>query len=137
MTYAYVWALVTPAVIWWAEVLARRSGMPGHLLSHAGLLVVLLPAIGSTVHLIVGPENWPFDHFTWPKLLRSVELTFDTGTLIYVGVVGMEHAFAYYRRDPIRPASDAFGAGTVAGPENAAASAFPLQYAEQHHGAGA
>jgi hypothetical protein len=99
MTYAYLWCIATPAVLWWARRFRLEGpGWPRHLLAHAALLLILLPVIGLTRDLIVDPANSPFDHFTWEKLLRSIELTFDTGTLVYVGVVGMEHAFAYYRR---------------------------------------
>jgi two-component system, LytTR family, sensor kinase len=99
MTYAYLWCIATPAVLWWARRFRLEGpGWPRHLLAHAGLLLVLLPAIGLTRDLILAPEDSPFEHFTWEKFLRSIELTFDTGTLVYVGVVGVEHAFAYYRR---------------------------------------
>jgi LytS/YehU family sensor histidine kinase len=46
----------------------------------------------------VKPPNSAFLAFTWPKLFRSVEMTFDTATLLYVVVVGVEHAFVYYQR---------------------------------------
>jgi two-component system, LytTR family, sensor kinase len=99
MTYAYLWGIATPAVLWWARRFRLEGpGWPRHLLAYAGLLLVLLPAIGLVHDLIIGPKYSPFDHFTWAKLLRSIELTFDTGTLVFVGVVGVEHAFVYYRR---------------------------------------
>ncbi len=99
MTYAYLWCIATPAALWWARRFRLEGrGWPRHLLVHAGLLLVLLPVIGLTRDLILVPEYSPFEHFTWAKFLRSMELTFDTGTLVYVGVVGVEHAFVYYRR---------------------------------------
>jgi signal transduction histidine kinase len=99
MTYAYLWGIATPAILWWSRRFRLEGpNWPRHLLANAGMLVVLLPVIGLTNDLVVRPENSPFDHFTWAKLLRSVELTFDTGTLLFAVVVGVEHAFVYYRR---------------------------------------
>lgn len=99
MTYAYLWCAATPAALWGAHRFRLEGpGWPRNLLAHLGLLLVLLPAIGLTRDLILGPEESPFGHFTWGKLLRSIELTFDTGALVYVGVIGVEHAFVYYRR---------------------------------------
>jgi two-component sensor histidine kinase len=99
MTYAYLWCLATPAGLWCARRFRLEGlGWPRHLLAHLGLLLVLLTAIGLTRDLIMAPEYSVFEHFTWAKFLRSIELTFDTGTLVYVGVVGVEHAFVYYRR---------------------------------------
>jgi two-component sensor histidine kinase len=100
LTYAYLWCLATPALLWWSHRFRlERPVWPRHLLAHAGLLAVLIPAIGIAFTLIARPPHLAFDHFTWPNLLRSVELlTFDTGTLLFVVVVGVEHAFVYYRR---------------------------------------
>jgi two-component sensor histidine kinase len=99
LTYAWLWALATPAILWWT----RRFRLEGpdlvkHLVAHAGLLAVLVPSIKLLYDLIVKPSSSAFVDFTWAKLLRSVEMTFDTGTLIYGVVVGAEHAFVYYRR---------------------------------------
>src|SRR5580658_8966699 len=99
MTYAYLWGAATPGVLWWARRFRLEGpNWPRHLLAHAALLVVLAPAIKMINDLIVWQPDSVFYHFTWPKLLRSVELTFDTGTLLFAVVVGVEHAFVYYRR---------------------------------------
>lgn len=98
-TYAYLWALATPAILWCARRFRlERPHVWGHLLAHAALLVVLVPSIKILYDLIIRPPSSPFEAFTWSKLLRSVEMTFDTGTLIYAVVVGAEHAFVYYKR---------------------------------------
>jgi LytS/YehU family sensor histidine kinase len=63
--------------------------------------VVLLPAIKLTYDVIVQPSNPAYSvfyKFTWAKLLRSMGVTFDTGTLLFAVVVGVEHAFVYYQR---------------------------------------
>jgi two-component sensor histidine kinase len=99
ITYAYLWALATPAILWWARHFRlERPHLMKHLLAHAGLLAVLVPAIKILYDLIVKPSSSAFIDFTWARLLRSVEMTFDTGTLIYGVVVGVEHALVYYRR---------------------------------------
>jgi two-component sensor histidine kinase len=99
MTYAYLWGIATPAILWCARRF-RLDGpnWPRHLLFHALLLIVLVPATKIAFDLIVQPPNSAFLSFTWVKLFRSVEMTFDTGTLLYVVVVGVEHAFVYYQR---------------------------------------
>ncbi len=99
LTYAYSWGIVTPVILWWSQRF-RLEGprWPRHLLAHVGLLVILVPAIKICYDLIVRPPNSAFYMFSWAKLLRSVEMTFDTGTLLYSVVVGVEHAFVYYRR---------------------------------------
>jgi two-component sensor histidine kinase len=99
ITYAYLWALATPAILWWARHFRlERPHLMKHLLAHAGLLAVLVPAIKILYDLIVKPSSSAFIDFTWARLLRSVEMTFDTGTLLYGVVVGVEHALVYYRR---------------------------------------
>jgi two-component sensor histidine kinase len=97
--YSYLWALATPLILWWARRFRLEGkGWPRHLLMHAGLLIVLVPLIKIAYDLIVSPDNSGFTPFTWTRLLRSVEMTFDTGTLLYSVIVGVEHAFVYYRR---------------------------------------
>jgi two-component system LytT family sensor kinase len=99
LTYAYLWGIATPAILWCARRFRLEGDdWPKHLVAHAALLVVLVPAIKLTYDLIIKPTNSAFVAFTWPKLLRSVEMTFDTGTLLFAVVVGAEHAFVYYQR---------------------------------------
>ena len=67
-------------------------------MAHGIMLFVLVPVIKLTYDLLVQPPNSAFYRFTWPKLLRSVEMTFDTGTLLFAVIVGAEHAYVYYQR---------------------------------------
>ncbi len=99
ITYAYLWGLATPVILWGARRF-RLEGpeWPRHLLVHAALLLVLLPATKICYDLIVREPSSAFISFTWAKLLRSVEISADTGTLLYALVLGVEHAFVYYRR---------------------------------------
>jgi len=99
MPYAYLWGIATPAILWCARRFRlERPDWPRHLLVHAALLIVLLPTIKLTYDLIVREHTSAFYQFTWAKLLRSMEMTFDTGTLLFAVVVGVEHAFVYYQR---------------------------------------
>lgn len=99
VTYAYLWGIATPVVLWSANRFRlERPDWPRHLLAHGALLIVLVPLIKIAYDLIVQPPNSMFYHFTWVRMFRSVEMTFDTGTLLYAIVVGVEHAVVYYQR---------------------------------------
>src|SRR5437016_3116972 len=46
MTYAWLWGIATPAILWWSRRFRLEGrGWPAHLLAHAGLLIVLVPVI--------------------------------------------------------------------------------------------
>lgn len=99
MTYAYLWGIATPAILWCARRF-RLEGpeWPRHLLAHTALLVVLVPFTKVAYDLIVRDPPAVLTPFTWGKLLRSIEISADTGALLYALVIGVEHAFVYYRR---------------------------------------
>jgi len=44
------------------------------------------------------PPTSAFREFTWARWFRSIEYTFDTGTLLYWVIILVEHSFVYYRR---------------------------------------
>ncbi len=99
MPYAYLWGIATPAILWWSRRFRlERPHLLRHLGAHVALLLVLLPLIKLVDDLIVGGPVSAFYHFMWGKLLRSMEMTFDTGTLLFAVVVGVEHALAYHDR---------------------------------------
>jgi two-component sensor histidine kinase len=99
MPFAWLWGLSTPAILWCAGRFRLEGPKWGrHLMIHAGLLLILVPVIRILYDLIVRQPNSMFNGFTWVKMFRSVEMTFDTGTLLYAVVVGVEHAFVYYQR---------------------------------------
>ena len=53
MTYAWLWGMATPAVLWCARRFRlERPDWPRHLAAHAALLVVLLPTIKLIYDLI-------------------------------------------------------------------------------------
>jgi len=97
--YAYLWMLATPLILWWARRFRLEGrGWQRHLLAHVALLIVAVPVIKVIYDFVVRPENSSFSPFSWTHMLRSVEMTFDMGTLLYSVIVGVEHAFVYYRR---------------------------------------
>jgi signal transduction histidine kinase len=101
LAYAYLWAFATPAILWCSRRFRlERPDWARHLLAHVALLALLLPLIGLANDLIAPGDaaHSPFVNFTWGKLLRSMEMTFDTGTLFFAVVVGVEHALVYYER---------------------------------------
>jgi two-component system, LytTR family, sensor kinase len=99
LTYAYLWGACSPLILWFARRYRfERQLWPRHVVIHGALLLVLLAAIKVAFDAITMPPNSPFRDFTWEKLFRSVESTFDTGPLLYAVVVLVEHAISYYRR---------------------------------------
>jgi len=99
LTYAYLWALFTPAILY----LARRFRIDrNHLLRplaiHFCALFIAATFTKVGFDLFTGHPGSPFENFTWPSLIRSVEQTFDTGTLLYFIIVLLEHSFVYYQR---------------------------------------
>jgi two-component system LytT family sensor kinase len=97
--FAWLWGLSTPVILWCARKFRLEGPHWGrHLLIHASLLLVLSPVIKIIYDWICPEPNSMFNHFTWVKMFRSVEMTLDTATLLYAVVVGVEHAFVYYQR---------------------------------------
>jgi LytS/YehU family sensor histidine kinase len=99
VTYAYVWGALTPFILWAARRFRfERRVWPRNLLIHT-IFMILVVAVAKTVwDLAAYPATSPFRDFTWDKFLRSIETTYDTGTLLYAVVVLVEHAIIYYQR---------------------------------------
>ncbi len=99
LTYAYLWGACSPVILWFARRFRfERQLWPRHLAVHAALMLVLVAAIKIAFDAITMPPTSAFREFTWQKLFRSVESTFDTGPLLYAVVVLVEHAIIYYQR---------------------------------------
>jgi two-component system LytT family sensor kinase len=99
LTYAWLWGAFTPLVAWFARRYRLERGVwPRNLIIHVIVVAILVPVIKIAFDLIAMPLTSPFRAFTWPKLFRSVESTYDTGILLYAVVVLVEHASIYYRR---------------------------------------
>ncbi len=61
-------------------------------------MTVLIATIKTVYDAAVMSPTSAFHDFTWSRWLRSIEYTFDTGTLIYWIVILVEHSFVYYQR---------------------------------------
>lgn len=98
LTYAYLWGAFTPLIRWMARrYRLERNVWPRHLAAHVAAILILVPAIKLLFDAITAPPTSAFSEPAWQRLFRSVESTFDTGTLLYVVVVLVEHAILYYK----------------------------------------
>jgi hypothetical protein len=98
LSYAYLWGAFTPLIRWLARrYRIERMVWRRHLLVHIAAILILVPVIKLLFDAITMPPTSPFHDFSWQDLFRSVESTFDTGTLLYVVVVLVEHAILYYK----------------------------------------
>jgi signal transduction histidine kinase len=99
VTYAYLWGACSPLILWFARRFRfERQLWRRNLAIHAALMLFLVPAIKIAFDAITMPPSSAFREFTWEKLARSVESTFDMGLLLYAVVVLVEHAIIYYQR---------------------------------------
>jgi hypothetical protein len=95
---SYVWALLTPAVIWLAQrfPFERRRiwrGLGVHLLAGT-VFSVISPAIYVLVYRVVTERE-----FIYARALRNLLFDeFHGCLLIYLSVVGLAHAYGYYGR---------------------------------------
>ena len=88
--------LVSRTGVFWGPALC--AWRPRHLAAHVVLLLILVPIPRIGFEAIAMPPDSPFRNFAWQKLFRSVESSFDTGALLYVVLVLLEHAMVYYQR---------------------------------------
>ena len=108
LTYAYLWALSTPLILWLARRFRiERRHWIRHLLIHFFAMTALVVINKLLYDALTMPPSSAFPDFTWPKLLRSVEQDFDTGTLIYSVVILIDHSLVYYQRYQLGLASAA------------------------------
>lgn len=99
LTYAYLWALSTPLVLYVSRKFRiERPQLARNLTIHFVVLLALATFTKLGFDVLTDHPNSPFVHFTWPSLLRSIEQNLDTGALLYTVIVLLEHAFVYYQR---------------------------------------
>ncbi len=97
--YAWLWAAATPAIFALSRRFPFERGIWGRNLAvHALAMIVVVPAVKVAFDWLTMPPSSPFHDFSWTKLVRSMEATFDTGTLLYAVVVLVQHASGYYSR---------------------------------------
>jgi signal transduction histidine kinase len=99
-TWWYVWALVTPAVIWLAQHFqVARGGLLLAILVHVPAAVVF-----SFLHIagMQGVHWWlarysGHDYDWWTQVQRAGFLYLDWEMMTYWAIVGLSHAVLYYR----------------------------------------
>jgi signal transduction histidine kinase len=104
-TYWYLWALVTPAIIWLSQHFRfERQGLWRAVLVHLPSVIVF-----SLTHILTmsGVQWWiaraqgrPFPW--WEEAQRSAILNFDWEMMTYWTIVGLSHAVLYYRESKDR-----------------------------------
>ncbi|HXE62796.1 MAG TPA: histidine kinase [Bryobacteraceae bacterium] len=99
VSFAWLWLLLTPLILWLARRFRiERNHWTRNLLVHFVALTLINAFTKTLFDAVMAPPNSAFRDFTWPKLLRSIEQNFDTGTLLYSVIILVEHAIVYYRR---------------------------------------
>jgi two-component system LytT family sensor kinase len=99
LTYAYLWAICTPLILWLAKRFRmERLHWTRNLIVHVIAMTVMVSIIKIAFDALTMPPSSPFRNFTWPKLFRSIEQDLDTGTLLYSVIILVDHSFVYYRR---------------------------------------
>jgi two-component system LytT family sensor kinase len=104
MTYAWLWGLCCPAVLWLSSRFRiERARRVRHLLVHIAFMTVFAALTKTLYELIarphdIGGHDAAFVNFTWDKLFRSIVISIDTGALLYCMIVLVEHSIVYYKR---------------------------------------
>ncbi len=99
MTYAYLWGICSPAILWLSNrYRIERDHRASHLLIHVAVMTVFVVLTKTLFEFIAWPPGAAFAQFTWSKLFRSIEITADTGVLLYWMIILIEHSFVYYKR---------------------------------------
>jgi two-component system LytT family sensor kinase len=98
MTYAWIWGLCSPAILWLANRFRiERDHRARPLLVHIAVMTVFV-ALTKTLFELISSHDMVFVHFTWEKLIRSIVMSSDTGVLLYWMIILVEHTFVYYKR---------------------------------------
>jgi two-component system LytT family sensor kinase len=103
VTYAWLWGACCPLILWLSsryriERNHRARSLLVSIAVHLGTMTVLIVLTKTLFELLTSPPDSAFHNFTWVKLFRSIEVTSDTGVLLYSMIILVEHSFAYYKR---------------------------------------
>ena len=98
-TCAYIWAVMTPPVLWLTRFWPLRRadmwrGLTFHFAVVLGMSFLQLAVYTVAYHIIVEPLTLPF----WPSYQNFLVTGFHENLLIYTALVGISHAVDYYRR---------------------------------------
>ncbi len=100
MSYGYVWALLTPLILWLARLFRIERN---HWQRSLAIHIFASLFIGFGTRLIHDLLFYYFIYdgtrpITLVKLLQNIYLIFDYGTLIYWVILLINYSFDYYRR---------------------------------------
>ncbi len=101
MTWAYLWALATPLVLWAASRLPiERNNWIRSSLLHVPLSIVLSAFITAVGHVVLWFYwGWSMGRpFSFERMGRFVVANFSEGIGIYLLIAITHYAFSYYRR---------------------------------------
>ncbi|HWE49795.1 MAG TPA: histidine kinase [Bryobacteraceae bacterium] len=103
VTYAWLWGACCPLILWLSSHfrIERNHGsrpLLANIAVHVAAMTVFVVLTKTVFELITAPPDSAFHNFTWVKLFRSIEMTSDTGVLLYAMILLIEHSFAYYKR---------------------------------------
>ncbi len=101
MTWAYLWALATPFVLWAASRLPiERNNWMRSALLHVPLSIVLSVFITALGHVVLWVYwGWSMGRpFSFERMGRFVVANFSEGIGIYLLIALTSYAFSYYRR---------------------------------------
>lgn len=101
MTWAYLWALATPFVLWAASRLPiERNNWMRSALLHVPLSIVLSAFITALGHVVLWFYwGWSMGRpFSFERMGRFVVANFSEGIGIYLLIALTGYAFSYYRR---------------------------------------
>ncbi|HET6892750.1 MAG TPA: histidine kinase [Pyrinomonadaceae bacterium] len=100
-TWSYLWALVTPFVLWTASRLPiERNNWLRSSLIHVPISIVLSVVVTALGH-VLNWLYWDFSAgrpFSWERMGRFVVANFSEGIGIYMLIALISYAFSYYRR---------------------------------------
>jgi two-component system LytT family sensor kinase len=99
LTYAWLWAACTPAILAAARRFRFEKGRRlVDLAIHTVLMVLSVAATRIAYDFIGHPARSMFVEFTWQKAFSAIESTLDSGILLYAVVVLVERAAILHRR---------------------------------------
>ncbi len=101
MTWAYLWALATPLVLWAASRLPiERNNWTRSALLHIPLSIVLSACITALGHVVLWFYwGWSMGRpFSFERMGRFVVANFSEGIGIYLLIALTSYAFSYHRR---------------------------------------
>ncbi len=98
--YCFLWALLTPLIIWLARIHKIDRPHLGRNLSIHMAVAIACSILTKTVWDVVfeRPGPWAIVPFTWPKYLMSMSAGFTEGLALYWLIILFLYSVEYYRK---------------------------------------